>query len=85
VEDTVSRNNSSDSAIWFLAGAAVGATVALLFAPQSGERTRRLLGRKAEEGREAVLDRGRELYDKGREIADEAAQLFERGKKIVEG
>jgi gas vesicle protein len=63
----------------------VGATVALLFAPQSGERTRRLLTRKADEGREAVLDRGREIYDKGKELADEAADLFERGKKIVEG
>jgi gas vesicle protein len=81
----VNRNHSTDSAVWFLAGAAVGATVALLFAPQSGERTRRLLTRKADEGREAVLDRGREIYDKGKELADEAADLFERGKKIVEG
>lgn len=81
----MSRNHSADSVIWFLAGAAVGATVALLFAPQSGERTRRLISRKAEEGREAIYETGREIYEKGREIADEAAELFERGKKIVEG
>lgn len=81
----MSRNHSSDSAIWFLAGAAVGATVALLFAPQSGERTRKLIGRKAEEGRDAIYDSGRDLYEKGKEIADEAANLFERGRKIVEG
>ena len=72
-------------AVWFLAGAAVGAAVALLFAPQSGEKTRKLLSRKAEHGRDSILDRGREIYEKGHDIADEAAHLFERGKKIVEG
>lgn len=79
------RNHSSDSAIWFLAGAAVGATVALLFAPQSGERTRKLIGRKTDEGRDAIYESGRDLYEKGKEIADEAAHLLDRGKKIVEG
>jgi len=80
------------SLAWFLVGAAVGATVALLYAPQSGKETRRLIGKKTEQSREAivdsgkeVLDRGRELYERGREFADEAADLFERGKKAVRG
>jgi gas vesicle protein len=80
------------SLAWFLVGAAVGATVALLYAPQSGKDTRRLIVKKTEQGREAladsskeVLDRGRELYERGREFADEAADLFERGKKAVRG
>lgn len=77
--------NEGAGAVWFLAGAAVGAAVALLFAPQSGEKTRKLLTRQAERGRDSLVDRGREIYDKGHEIADEAAHLFERGKKIVEG
>ena len=77
---------------WFLVGAAVGATIALLYAPQSGRDTRRLISKKTEQGRDAivdsskeVLDRGRELYERGREFADEAAELFERGKKAVRG
>jgi gas vesicle protein len=80
------------SLAWFLVGAAVGATVALLYAPQSGRETRRLISKKTEQSREAiadsgkeVLDRGRELYERGREFADEAAELFERGKKAVRG
>ena len=28
---------------------------------------------------------GRELYDRGREIADEAADMFDRGRKLMEG
>lgn len=78
--------------LWFTAGVALGATVALLFAPASGPVTRRRIVRKAEEGRDVlveagrdVLDRSRDLYDKGRKLADEAADMFERGKKLVEG
>jgi len=77
--------------IWFIAGAAIGASVALLYAPQSGADTRRYLGDKAREGRDALaesgrdmMDRGRELYDRGRKLADEAAEMFERGRKIVD-
>ena len=78
-------------AVWFMAGIAIGATVALLYAPATGEDTRRQLSRKAQRGRDALadsgsdlLDRGREMYDRGRKLADEAAELFERGRKIVE-
>jgi gas vesicle protein len=84
--------DSSSKLIWFLSGAAIGAAVALLYAPQSGEQTRDQIGRKAGEGREAlsgsgkeILDRGRDLYDKGRQIADEAADIFDRGRKLVQG
>jgi gas vesicle protein len=77
---------------WFLVGAAVGASVALLYAPQSGRDTRKLIAKKTQKSKEAladsskdVLDRGRELYERGREFADEAAELFERGRKAVRG
>jgi gas vesicle protein len=86
---------SEDSGIgiaWFLVGAAVGAAVALLYAPQSGRETRKLLAKRTEQGREVladsgkeVLDRGKELFDRGRELADEAADIFERGRKLVRG
>ena len=82
----------SDRLVWFLTGAALGAAVALLYAPQSGKDTRRYIGKKARHGREAIgdvsreaLDKGRELYEKGRKMADDAADLFERGRRLVEG
>lgn len=84
--------DNNENAVWFLAGAAVGAAVALLFAPQSGKETRALLASGAETGRDYLteqgkdmMDRGRELYERGRGIAGEAADLFDRGKKLVEG
>lgn len=84
--------DNSGKLVWFLTGAALGAAVALLYAPQSGKDTRRYIGKKARQGREAVgdvsreaLDKGRDLYEKGRKMADEAADLFERGRRLVEG
>ena len=84
--------DNSGKFVWFFAGAALGATVALLYAPQSGEDTRRYLNKKAKKGRAAIadvsrdaLDKGRELYEQGRKLADDAADLFERGRKLVKG
>ncbi len=78
--------------VWFTAGAAIGATIALLYAPQTGKETRRYLHRKSREGREALADvsgdlaeKGKELFEKGRRMADDAADLFERGRRIIEG
>ena len=82
----------TDSLVWFLTGAALGAAVALLYAPQSGKDTRRYIGRKARQSREVVgdvsrdaIDKGRDLFEKGRKMADDAADLFERGRRLVEG
>ena len=78
--------------VWFVAGAAIGAAVALLYAPASGEETRKKIADTTGAGRDALaqsgkemIDRGRELYERGRKIADEAADMFDRGKKLVEG
>ena len=84
--------DNSDKVVWFLAGASIGAAIALLYAPASGEETRAKIRARAgeipellgDQGKE-LMDRGRELYDKGRSMADEAADMFDRGRKIVEG
>ena len=88
----MSKSSDNSPAVWFLAGAAIGATVALLFAPASGKDTRRRIARRAAEGRdyvedlaEEIGDKGREYYEKGRRLADEAAEMFERGRKLVQG
>ncbi len=83
-------SDNTERIIWFAIGAAVGAGVALLYAPQSGRATRRYIARKAEEGKEAIeesgkdiYEKGRDLFEQGRKLVDEAADLFERGKKAV--
>jgi gas vesicle protein len=40
-------NNWGGNLVFFLLGAATGAAVALLYAPQEGEATRRMIGEKA--------------------------------------
>ncbi|HEX4748210.1 MAG TPA: YtxH domain-containing protein [Bryobacteraceae bacterium] len=77
--------------MWFFSGAVLGAAVALLLAPESGEHTRNRLARQAERGKQSFLEssqdlfeRGRELYERGREIAEDAAAMFERGRQIAE-
>ena len=84
----MATDNTASKLVWFLAGAAAGAAVALLYAPQPGHQSRKFIRKKAEAGRESlaeagkdVLDRGREYYDKGRKIAEDAGELFERGRK----
>ena len=87
----MANNDNGSSVAWFVAGAATGAALALLYAPRTGKDTRKLLNRTTREGREAVessgkelMDRGKDLYDRGRKIADDAAELFERGRKLVQ-
>jgi gas vesicle protein len=77
--------------VWFVAGIAIGSTIALLYAPASGEETRRKITKKTAQGRDALadsgremLERGKEMYERGRKLADDAAEMFERGRKIVE-
>jgi gas vesicle protein len=84
----MATENNATKLVWFLTGAAAGAAVALLYAPQSGRQSRKFIRRRTEDGQEAlaeigkdVIDRGREYYDKGRKIAEEAGELFERGRK----
>jgi gas vesicle protein len=85
------ENESGGNLIWFVAGAAIGAAIALLYAPQTGTETRRMIMEKSREGADAVAgtsremyERGRELYERGRRMADDAAEMLERGKAIVE-
>jgi gas vesicle protein len=82
----------SGNVMWFVAGIALGATIALLYAPASGRVIRRKIGRQADKAGEAIsetgrdiYDRSKELYEKGKQMADEAAELFDRGKKLVQG
>jgi gas vesicle protein len=87
----MARDNTAGVVGWLVVGALLGAAVALLLAPESGEHTRRKLMNQAERGRKTILEsgqeifeRGRELYERGREIAEDAAEIFERGRRIAE-
>jgi gas vesicle protein len=61
---------------YFVAGVGIGAAIALLFAPQTGEETRKQIAAKTQEGKDYVTS-------KGREIAKHAEELVEQGKELV--
>ncbi len=48
------EREGSASVLWFLIGGAVGAGLALLFAPHSGDHTRRVVGRRLKKLRDAA-------------------------------
>ena len=58
-----------------LLGAAIGATAALLSAPQSGRRTRRKIGRAALEIRKSTGDKWDDVAEEVKTKVDEALQV----------
>jgi len=79
--------NSGDKFLYFLIGGFVGASVALLFAPKSGEETRRYLEAKYRSGADEFGNRvraGRE-YVAGRkeDFSHKISDAFDRGRETV--
>jgi gas vesicle protein len=75
-----------------LGGVGLGAGIALLFAPQSGRETRKYIARKAQDGRdrivetgEEMMDRGKKVYAQGKHAVDEAIEFVDRGRRAVLG
>jgi gas vesicle protein len=65
----------------FAAGAALGAAVALLFAPAKGEETRDYLSQRAREGRDRAAEaarQGRDIVNRGR---DTLTTAFDRARE----
>jgi gas vesicle protein len=60
----------------FTVGVAAGAAVALIYAPQSGEKTRRQLRRGLE-------DAGDYIKDTAENVGDHAEKYIRRGKDVV--
>jgi gas vesicle protein len=61
---------------FFVVGASIGAVLALLLAPKTGQQTRKLIAKKTEEGKDY-------LASKGRELREQAEELVEKGKELV--
>ena len=77
-------NSAGNVLVAFALGAVAGAAVALLYAPTSGEETRRKLSEKAREGRdkaEALAREGRDYLTRQR---DTLTSAVERGREAFE-
>ena len=83
--DAMSQNNWSDRFTVFAVGAGVGALVALLLAPASGEDTRKYLTDTAKQGIDDAASTGKRLKRQVQEAVDDAkanvADAVEAGGK----
>jgi gas vesicle protein len=77
-------NSAGGVLVAFAIGAVAGAAVALLFAPATGEETRKKLAEKAKEGRdraESMAREGREYFNRQR---DNLTAAVERGREAFD-
>jgi gas vesicle protein len=68
---------------YFLLGLGLGVAVGVLFAPQSGAETRRLLKDKAEEGADLVRRRASEFQETAAEALERSKQSLQRRKETL--
>jgi gas vesicle protein len=69
-------DRDGSSFVWFLAGLGLGALAGVLYAPRSGSETRDVLRARAEEGKEYMRNRARD-------VKDQANQWADRGRDVV--
>ena len=83
----MSEGKGADKFVFFLAGAGIGAAVALLFAPKSGKETRDLLARTATDGREFVtskVNEGRQYVEQAsRKATDDFGSFVDKSKEAL--
>ena len=63
---------------YLLVGLGIGAVIALLFAPRSGQETRQMIGKKADEGRDYLAGKTRELREQAEDYIEKAQKKAEK-------
>jgi gas vesicle protein len=83
----MSDSKGGDKFLFFLAGAGIGAAVALLFAPKSGKETRDMIARTATDGRDFVTNKVTEsrqyMENAGRKATDDFSSFVDRSKEAL--
>jgi gas vesicle protein len=79
----IDRNLTGIAVAFFLVGAAVGAGIALLVAPQSGKQTRRMLQRRYEDAADTIAEKAGEVRERGREVVESAKEKVAEAREKV--
>jgi len=84
----MAESSGGDKFLYFLAGAGIGAVLALLFAPKSGRETRDFLAKTATDSKDYVSNKyseGRQFVgDTGRKVTDDFNTFLDRSKEAVQ-
>src|SRR6185436_19523576 len=84
----MSESSGGDKFLYFLAGAGIGAVLALLFAPKSGRETRDMIAQKATNSREFVaskVNEGRSYVEgAGRKVTDDFGSFVDKSKEALQ-
>ncbi len=83
------RNNSAAvGALMLLAGGVIGAGMALLYAPQTGKKTRKQISRYAKKVRneteEMIRDAASAVTEMAEDLGEKTAELVERGGDVAD-
>ena len=82
------NNGAGDKFLFFMAGAGIGAVLALLLAPKSGRETRELIARTATDSRDFVttkVNEGRQMMEeRGRKMGDDFNSFLDKSKEAVQ-
>ena len=77
----MSDNNGGSGLAFFLAGAGIGAILALLFAPKTGKEARDYIVQRAGEGRDRVTEKSREYRQRAEGYVDKARDTVTKQKE----
>jgi len=77
------RDTVETATTWFFIGAAVGAAVALLYSPASGEKNRKRLIRSIEDTSDNLTDTAERLLKRGRNLIETANDMLEKAKSAT--
>ncbi|MEE8461722.1 MAG: YtxH domain-containing protein [Acidobacteriota bacterium] len=80
--------SKGDKFVYFLVGGFVGASVALLIAPKTGDQTREFLENQYKAGTEGLTEKFREgrefVTDKSLAVTDEVTERINQGKDLLQ-
>ena len=92
MSDRDDSNSVTVGALMLVAGGIIGAGIALMYAPQSGEKTRKGMARYATKARrrtqdavEAVEEFTDQVTDMADAVGDRASEILEKGKDMAYG
>jgi gas vesicle protein len=68
---------------WFVTGVAMGAAAAVLYAPQKGSETRKMIREKGEESYKLAAEKGKQATEQSRVVFKRGVEMAESAKEVV--